>query len=155
MPEGCAASRGTLIRQGQWADRNLVKFSQEKCKILHLERNSFLLVASHKLEKKKKCCLPRHYHREHLGFPYQCTQICAISIQHDRNLCLKLKNLFSGGSLNNLQDRNALKMLKTSAQSDASQIQAKLATTEWLIMSTLYPDQCHSTENTGRDFLSN
>lgn len=53
MPEGCAASRGTSIRQGKWADRNLVKFSQEKCKILHLERNSFLLIASQKLEKKK------------------------------------------------------------------------------------------------------
>jgi len=36
-PEGCAAIQGDLE---SWAERNLMKFSKGKCKVLHLGRNN-------------------------------------------------------------------------------------------------------------------
>lgn len=39
-PEGCAAIQRALNRVEKWADRNLVEFNKEKCKILHLGRNN-------------------------------------------------------------------------------------------------------------------
>jgi len=48
-PGGCAASQRDLNRLESWADRNLMKFSRGKCKVLHLGRNNpmrqYMLVA--------------------------------------------------------------------------------------------------------------
>lgn len=37
---GCAAIHRTLDRLEKWADRDLMKFSKVKCKVLHLEENN-------------------------------------------------------------------------------------------------------------------
>ena len=42
MPEGCAAIQKDLNRLEKWADRNLMKFSKERCKVLHLGNNNLL-----------------------------------------------------------------------------------------------------------------
>lgn len=39
-PEGHAAIQHNLDRLKKWADRNLVKFSKEKCNVLQLVRNN-------------------------------------------------------------------------------------------------------------------
>lgn len=39
-PEGQAAIQYDLIRLERWADRKLLRFSKEKCKVLHLGRNN-------------------------------------------------------------------------------------------------------------------
>lgn len=39
-PGGCAALQRDLARLGKWASSHLVKFSQGKCKVLHLGRNN-------------------------------------------------------------------------------------------------------------------
>jgi len=39
-PDGCAAIQRDLDRLENSAERNLIKFNKEKCKILHLGRNN-------------------------------------------------------------------------------------------------------------------
>jgi len=39
-PEGCAAVWRDMDRLEKWADRNLTKFSKEKCEVLPLGRNN-------------------------------------------------------------------------------------------------------------------
>ena len=38
--DGCSAIQRNLNRLGKWANRNLMKFSKEKCKVLPLGRNN-------------------------------------------------------------------------------------------------------------------
>lgn len=40
MLQGTAAIQSDLNRLGRWADRNLLKFSKEKCKVLHLDKKT-------------------------------------------------------------------------------------------------------------------
>jgi len=40
VPEGHAAIQRGLNRLEKWAGRNLLKFKEEKCKVLHLKRNN-------------------------------------------------------------------------------------------------------------------
>ena len=39
-PEGSAAIQWILNRLDKWADRNLMKFNEGKCEVLHLRRNN-------------------------------------------------------------------------------------------------------------------
>lgn len=39
-PEGRAAIQRNLNRMEKWADKNLLKFNKENCKVLHLRRNN-------------------------------------------------------------------------------------------------------------------
>jgi len=40
MPEGHAAIPRDINRLEKWADRNLMNFNQEQCKVLHVEKNN-------------------------------------------------------------------------------------------------------------------
>jgi len=46
-PQGCAAIQQDLDRLESWAQRNLIRFSKGKCRVLHLGRNN--LIQQYKL----------------------------------------------------------------------------------------------------------
>ena len=41
-PEGCAAIQCDLHRLESWVERNLLKFSKCKCRVLHLRKNNHM-----------------------------------------------------------------------------------------------------------------
>lgn len=66
-PEGCAAIQENFGRLKKWAEKNLMKFNMEKCKVLHLRRNQCMLGGhtAGKQSNRKGSKSPGDHHIEH------------------------------------------------------------------------------------------